>query len=1483
MRTLRVALLLTLAAAGLNAATFTVTNTNATGAGSLFQAITDLNASGSGSNTIAFAVGSGPISIKPGSLPPVSKSVVIDGTTQPGYGGTPIVELDGSNCTIHGCIGLRIFGGNSVIKGLVVNNYSNHDNVQGLGAAAGISLASGGNSVAGCYIGTDIAGANVKKNDVGIRIENGANSNTIGTSSASAATRNLISGNDSGIESDWSQTVSTSGTIIRGNSFGFNAAGAPLLANYWDMYLDKLGGGNVGGTGAGQGNRFEGKVALLETSGLIVQGNSFGVNGTVTWAGISIGYGSGNVIGGVAPGAGNTFTNGPYAWAIEIQDSSSNVIQGNTITGYTVAVGIYEVNYAGSTVGNLIGGTAVGAGNTIRGNTHSGHGAITLVGNQAGTQILGNSISGSAGTGIDLGDDGHTANDPGDADAGANGLQNYPTLTTVTSGNGTTTISGTLSSKANGSYRIELFSNPSCNGSGYGEGETFIGAATVNTDGGGNGPFVVTLSGTVAPGRVVTATATDAAGNTSEFSACTPVTGAGAFQLAATAASVGEGAGTAGVTVNRISGATGAATINFSTLSGSATAGADFTAVSNTLSFGDGETSKTISIAILQDTIYEGNESFFVSLSSPGNGALLTTPLAMTITIIDDDVPSHATIADVRMAEGNSGTSNANFTVTLDQPTTNPASVQWTTSPGTATAGSDYTAAGGTLNFAAGETQKTISVAIVGDTAYEPDETFTVVLSAPVNLIVDRAVATGTILNDDAQPVINADDVTVTEGNAGTTNATIKLKSPQPLTGTINYSTVDDTAHSGSDYVNASGTVEFNNETEKQFTVAINGDTTPEPDERFHVHLSSRDGAVLFARPDVVVTIVNDDSAIVPSVLTLATGQSGNLTVDFGNPVTSAQTLAVAKSDACIKVPDSVTIGAGQRSVSFSVDALTGPCSARVDVIVPPALGGKTLSAGVRTYPSIDLTFDPASPQIVVGQSISVIVKTNPSLDTVTLALASASGTVQVPATVEVGPSGGTFVMKALRTGAISVSVTLPAQYGGTTFILTGNVSDAPPTATILDVTPKSGATTGGTPVSIAGQGFTADCTIAFDGAPAANVVTVSTVLITANTPAHKPGAADVTATCGGKTSTLKNGFIYTGGSPDITSVDPASGTTAGGTTVRIGGRDLTADCWVEFGGELARNVTVTSATEMIATTPAHAAGAVTVKLRCGGGAAGAMPNGFTYVTTAEPNALVTGVDPLTAAPGQQVRILGSRFRPTDSVTFDAMAAQVLSTTPDAHVVVVPSLPPGKVSVTVAGSTTGPIFTVLDPEAPKVTKMSPVSLPQGAELTIEGSGFRPPYAFRIGGTYAQVVNLSFARAVIRVPALVPGNYEVDVMNGDAVVTAGGHVTVSTGGIVVTGATPPCISTDGGSAITVTGNGFLAGATVTINGIAATNVTVTDSGHIDARTPTLPPGFATIVVTNPSGDNGSATNAARAYSPLDPDGCTYAPRLRPIHR
>src|SRR6185436_13363390 len=179
--------------------------------------------------------------------------------------------------------------------------------------------------------------------------------------------------------------------------------------------------------------------------------------------------------------------------------------------------------------------------------------------------------------------------------------------------------------------------------------------------------------------------------------------------------------------------------------------------------------------------------------------------------------------------------------------------LQWTASPGTATAPADFAAASGTLAFNAGETQKTITIAVVADTVYEADETFTVALSNPVNILIDRAAAVGTILNDDPRPVVSADDVSVAEGNGGTTNVTIKLTSSQPLTSTINYATVNDSAQGGSDFAAASGAVVFNNETEKQITIAVTGDTVPEADEKFKVHLSTSDPAVLLSHPDVVV------------------------------------------------------------------------------------------------------------------------------------------------------------------------------------------------------------------------------------------------------------------------------------------------------------------------------------------------------------------------------------------------------------------------------------------------------------------------------------------------------------------------------------------------------------------------------------------------------------------------------------------------------
>jgi hypothetical protein len=174
---------------------------------------------------------------------------------------------------------------------------------------------------------------------------------------------------------------------------------------------------------------------------------------------------------------------------------------------------------------NAIGGMASGAGNTIAFNGGDGVLVDSSFGPTTGNTIFGNSVFSNVNLGIDLFPDGPTPNDLGDGDAGANNLQNFPILTSADSVGANTTILGTFNSTANDSFRLEFFANDSCDSSGYGEGQTFIGSTNVLTDGSGNASINITFPVAVAGGKFITATATDTAGNTSEFCQCRIVQG----------------------------------------------------------------------------------------------------------------------------------------------------------------------------------------------------------------------------------------------------------------------------------------------------------------------------------------------------------------------------------------------------------------------------------------------------------------------------------------------------------------------------------------------------------------------------------------------------------------------------------------------------------------------------------------------------------------------------------------------------------------------------------------------------------------------------------------------------------------------------------------------------------------------------------------------------------------------------------------------
>ena len=329
--------------------------------------------------------------------------------------------------------------------------------------------------------------------------------------------------------------------------------------------------------------------------------------------------------------------------------------------------------------------------------------------------------------------------------------------------------------------------------------------------------------------------------------------------------------------------------------SGIADPASDYTALVNqTVSFSaGGALTATVSVPIIGDTILEPNESFVVRLSSPTQATIATA--AATGTITNDDAAS-LSINDVSMAEGNSGTTNFVFTVSLAGAVQDGFTLPYSTANGTATQPSDYTSTSGTLTFTSAASQtKTITVSVVGDTVPEPNETFTVNLGAPSNgaIAIADGSGLGTIVNDDVA-MLSINDVSLAEGNSGTTNFVFSVTLGGAVAGgfTLPYSTSDGTASQPGDYTPASGTLTFAGSAGevKQITVPVKGDTIMEPNETFTVNLGTPSSALASISDGTGLgTINNDDAAsLAISDVTLAEGNSGTTAFVFNVTLTGA-------------------------------------------------------------------------------------------------------------------------------------------------------------------------------------------------------------------------------------------------------------------------------------------------------------------------------------------------------------------------------------------------------------------------------------------------------------------------------------------------------------------------------------------------------------------------------------------------------------------
>ena len=227
------------------------------------------------------------------------------------------------------------------------------------------------------------------------------------------------------------------------------------------------------------------------------------------------------------------------------------------------------------------------------------------------------------------------------------------------------------------------------------------------------------------------------------------------------------------------------------------------------------------------------------------------------------------------VVEGNSGTTPLTFTVTLTAAAATTVTVNYATAGGTATSGTDFVAQSSTLSFAPGETSKTVSVNVVGDTAFESNESFTVALSgASSNATIQTASATGTITNDDAQPApptLSISSVSALE-NTGTFVFVVTLSAASTSTVSVRFATANGTATAGTrgDYTSTSGTLSFSpGQTSRTISVSVRNDTTIEPDETFFVDLSRASGASI-AVSRGTGTIRNDDGVLAAAFAMLA-------------------------------------------------------------------------------------------------------------------------------------------------------------------------------------------------------------------------------------------------------------------------------------------------------------------------------------------------------------------------------------------------------------------------------------------------------------------------------------------------------------------------------------------------------------------------------------------------------------------------------------
>ncbi|MDC1184895.1 hypothetical protein N8080_02850, partial [Alphaproteobacteria bacterium] len=643
-----------------------------------------------------------------------------------------------------------------------------------------------------------------------------------------------------------------------------------------------------------------------------------------------------------------------------------------------------------------------------------------------------------------------------------------------------------------------------------------------------------------------------------------------------------ESVGNATFTVSLSNAFSGSETIDYATSNDTATAGSDYTATSGTLTFSAGDTSKTFTVAVTDDSTDENDETATITISNASDGSI--SDATATLTITDNDGTPSLSINDVSTSDESSASTN--MTVSLSNVSSKTITVDYATSNGTATADSDYTGTSGTLTFSAGETSKTIGVTVLTDSTDENNETVTMTLSNASNASISDSTGTFTITDDDSAPSLSINDVTTSDESNAATNMTVTLSAASGKSVTVDYATSNSTATASSDYTAASGTLTFSaGETSKTIAVTTLADSTDENNETVTMTLSNASNASI-SDSTGTFTITDDDSAPSLSINDVSTSDESNaatnmtvtLSAASGKSVTvdyaTSNGTATASSD-YTATSGTLTFSAGQTTKTIGVTVLadstdeanetvTMTLSSASNATISDATGTFTITDddGSGTLSINDVTTsneNNTSTNMTVtlsessGQDVTVNFATSNGTATAGTDYTATSGTLTISAGSTTGTIGITVLADSVYEGDETVTMTLSSPSNATISDSTGtftiNEDESAPTVSLATESTSvydNGATL--TLTASSTQVADEDITVFIDGTggtatEGTDFAAISNITISA-------GQTDGTTSFDPTEDTVNEGSETAGIS--ISSVDGADSSTSGTTSVTI-------------------------------------------------------------------------------------------------------------------------------------------------------------------------------------------------------------------------------------------------------------------------------------------------------------------------------------------